>query len=69
MMVLEKAKVLMTLDGLISIVTTPMGSSPEIIADSIILTHAHTHTRTHTCLHACSSTNHYIHIPRLLDYS
>ena len=49
MMVLDKAKAFMTFEDLISIGTTHMGSSPEIIADLMILIHTHTHTHTHTC--------------------
>ena len=63
MMMVEKAKALMTLDGLISVETTQMGSSPEIIADLMISihtrhtqTHTHIHTHTHKHTHALVQT-------------
>ena len=61
MMTLEKAKTLMTFDGLISVETTQMGSSPEIIADSMILIHTHTHTHTHKHTHTHTHTRTHTH--------
>ena len=58
-MVLQKAKAPMTCDGLISIETTQMGSSPEIIADWMISIHTHTrtHIQTHTQTHRHTQTH------------
>ena len=51
----------MARDGL-SIETTQMGSSPEIIADLMISIHTYTHTHKHTHTHTDKHTHTHTHI-------